>query len=179
MHTRTLGTLHVSVVGLGCNNFGARLDEAATKRVVDAALDVGINFLDTADVYGGGSSETFLGRVLQGRRDGVLLATKFGMPLGDDGGGGAHPTYVKQALADSLRRLRMDHVDLYQLHRPDPKVPIAETLGALGELVEAGMVREIGCSNFSAAQLEEAEATVCRRHPPLRQRPERVQPDAS
>jgi aryl-alcohol dehydrogenase-like predicted oxidoreductase len=159
MHTRTLGTLHVSVVGLGCNNFGARLDEAATKRVVDAALDAGINFLDTADVYGGGSSETFLGRVLQGRRDGVLLATKFGMPLGDDGGGGAHPTYVKQALADSLRRLRMDHVDLYQLHRPDPKVPIADTLGALGELVEAGMVREIGCSNFSAAQLEEAEAT--------------------
>jgi aryl-alcohol dehydrogenase-like predicted oxidoreductase len=160
MHTRTIGTLHVSVVGLGCNNFGARMDEAATKSVVDAALDAGINFLDTADVYGGGASETFLGRILHGRRDRVLLATKFGMPLGEDGGGGAHPTYVKQALGESLRRLRADHVDLYQLHRPDPKVPIADTLGALGELVQAGLVREIGCSNFSAAQLEEAEAVA-------------------
>jgi aryl-alcohol dehydrogenase-like predicted oxidoreductase len=159
MHTRTLGTLHVSVVGLGCNNFGGRMDEAATKNVVDAALEVGIDFLDTADVYGGGGSETFLGRILEGRRDRVLLATKFGMPMGDDGGG-AHPTYVKRALADSLRRLRTDHVDLYQLHRPDPKVPIADTLGALAELVEAGMVREIGCSNFSAAQLEEAESVA-------------------
>jgi len=160
MRTRTLGTLHVSVVGLGCNNFGARIDEAATKSVIDAALDAGVNFFDTADVYGAGVSETFIGRVLEGRRDRVLLATKFGMPMGDDGREGAHPDYVKQALADSLRRLRTDHVDLYQLHRPDPKVPIADTLGGLAELVEAGMVREIGCSNFSAAQLEEAEVVA-------------------
>ncbi len=160
MRTRTLGNLHVSVVGLGCNNFGRRLDEAATKSVVDAALDAGINFLDTADVYGGSDSEVFLGRVLAGRRDRVLLATKFGMTMGEDGREGAHPAYLKQALADSLRRLDMDYVDLYQLHRPDPNVPIADTLGALGELVEAGFVREIGCSNFSAAQLDEAEAAV-------------------
>jgi len=160
MRTRTLGTLHVSVVGLGCNNFGRRLDEAATKSVVDAALDAGINFFDTADVYGGSDSEVFLGRVLAGRRDRVLLATKFGMPMGDDGREGARPDYLKRALADSLRRLDMDYVDLYQLHRPDPQVPIADTLGALAELVEAGHVREIGCSNFSAAQLEEAEAAV-------------------
>lgn len=160
MHTRTLGTLHVSVVGLGCNNFGGRLDEAATKRVVDAALDAGVNFLDTADIYGGTDSEAFLGRVLQGRRDRVVLATKFGMALSEEDAGGARPAYVKRALEDSLRRLRMDHVDLYQLHRPDPEVPIADTLGALGELVEAGLVREIGCSNFDAAQLDEAEAAV-------------------
>jgi aryl-alcohol dehydrogenase-like predicted oxidoreductase len=160
MHTRTLGTLHVSVVGLGCNNFGGRLDEAATKRVVDAALDARINFLDTADIYGGTDSETFLGRVLAGRRDQVVLATKFGMAVSEDVPGGARPAYVRRALEDSLRRLRVDHVDLYQLHRPDPDVPIADTLGALGELVEAGLVREIGCSNFDAAQLEEADAAV-------------------
>jgi len=160
MHTRTLGTLHVSVVGLGCNNFGGRIDEAATRRVVDAAIDAGITFLDTADIYGGTDSETFLGRVLGGRRDRVLLATKFGMALSEDVPGGARPDYVRRALEDSLMRLRMDHVDLYQLHRPDPEVPIADTLGALGELVAAGLVREIGCSNFGAAQLEEAEAAV-------------------
>jgi aryl-alcohol dehydrogenase-like predicted oxidoreductase len=160
MHTRTLGTLHVSVVGLGCNNFGGRLDEAATKRVVDAALDAGVNFLDTADIYGGSDSEAFLGRVLRGRRDRVVLATKFGMALNEETPGGARPAYVKRALEDSLRRLQMDHVDLYQLHRPDPEVPIADTLGALGELVDAGWVREIGCSNFDAAQLEEADAAV-------------------
>ena len=160
MHTRTLGTLHVSVVGLGCNNFGGRLDEAATKRVVDAALDAGVNFLDTADIYGGTGSETFLGRVLQGRRDQVVLATKFGMAVSEDVPGGARPDYVRRALEDSLRRLRVDHVDLYQLHRPDPDVPIADTLGALAEAVQAGHVREIGCSNFDAAQLEEAEAVA-------------------
>ena len=160
MRTRNLGSLHVSVVGLGCNNFGARIDEAATQRVVDAALDIGVSFLDTADIYGGTESETFLGRVLGGRRDQVVLATKFGMSVDEEIRGGAHPDYVKQALEDSLRRLRTDHVDLYQLHQPDPQVPIADTLGALGELVQAGLVREIGCSNFSAAQLEEAEAAV-------------------
>ncbi len=159
MRTRAIGQLQASVVGLGCNNFGRRLDEAGTRRVVDAAIEVGINLLDTADVYGGSDSESFLGRVLDGRRDQVLLATKFGMPMGDDRQG-AHPDYVKRALADSLKRLRVDHVDLYQLHRPDPEVPIADTLGALGELVEAGWVREIGCSNFDADQLAEAEAAV-------------------
>jgi aryl-alcohol dehydrogenase-like predicted oxidoreductase len=160
MDMRKIGQLHVSVVGLGCNNFGGRLDEAATRRVVDAALAHGINFFDTADMYGGTESEAFLGRILAGRRDQVLLATKFGIALGPDRPGGAHPDYLRRALAESLKRLRMDHVDLYQLHRPDPKVPIADTLGALGELVQAGMIREIGCSNFDAAQLAEAHAAV-------------------
>lgn len=159
MDTRPLGSLQVSVIGLGCNNFGRRLDLGRTKDVVDAALDAGVTFFDTADVYGETDSEAFLGRVLEGRRDQVVLATKFGMALAG-GSGGAHPDYVKRALADSLRRLRTDHVDLYQLHRPDPTVPIADTLEALGDLVRAGMIREIGCSNFSAAQLTEAEAAV-------------------
>lgn len=157
MRTRTIGSLHVSVVGLGCNNFGRRLDRAATKDVVDAALDAGVNFLDTADVYGDGLSEEFLGRVLAGRRDRVVLATKFGMPRDEQALSGARPETVRRALEASLGRLRTDHVDLYQLHRPDPDVPVAETLGALGEAMRAGMVREIGCSYFSAAQLEEAE----------------------
>jgi len=159
MDTRPLGSLAVSVIGLGCNNFGGRLDEAGTRRVVDAALDAGVTFFDTADVYDGSESESFLGRILAGRRDRVLLATKFGMPMGE-GLRGAHPDYLRRALTDSLRRLRMDHVDLYQLHRPDPDVPIADTLGALGDLVREGLVREIGCSNFDAHQLEEAEAAV-------------------
>lgn len=166
MRTRTLGTLRVSVVGLGCNNFGARIDEAATRNVVDAAIDAGVTFFDTADIYGGTHSEAFLGRVLEGRRDRVVLATKFGMSLGDDGpSGGAHPDYVRRAIEDSLRRLRTDHVDLYQLHRPDPAVPIADTLGALAELAEAGLVREIGCSNFDAAQLQAAEDAVAQGAP--------------
>src|SRR5690554_1593610 len=159
MARRRIGSLEVSVVGLGCNNFGRRLDEAATRSVVDAALDAGVDFLDTADVYGETYSETFLGRVLEGRRDRVVLATKFGSKVAE-GKEGARPEYVKQALQDSLRRLRTDHVDLYQLHRPDPEVPIADTLGALGELVAAGLVREIGCSNFSAEQIAEAEEAV-------------------
>jgi aryl-alcohol dehydrogenase-like predicted oxidoreductase len=160
MHTRTLGSLHVSVIGLGCNNFGGRLDEAGTRKVVDAAIDAGINFFDTADIYGQTLSETYLGRVLQGRRDQVLIASKFGLPLSDDIPGGAHPDYIRRAVAASLQRLQTDRIDLYQLHRPDPTVPIADTLGALAELVAAGMVREIGCSNFSAEQLAEAEAAV-------------------
>jgi len=146
-------------VGLGCNNLGRRLDEAATRSVVDAALDAGVDFFDTADVYGETDSETFLGRVLQGRRDRVVLATKFGSKVAE-GKQGARPEYVRQALEDSLRRLRTDHVDLYQLHRPDPTVPIADTLGALAEAVRAGLVREIGCSNFTAEQIAEAEAAV-------------------
>ncbi|MDZ7799971.1 MAG: aldo/keto reductase [Trueperaceae bacterium] len=157
MRMRTLGSLSVSTVGLGCNNFGRRLDQDATKDVVDAALDAGVNLLDTADVYGDGLSETFLGEVLRGRRDRVVLATKFGMGRRDDGSGDGRPETVRTALEESLVRLRTDHVDLYQLHRPDPNVPVAETLGALGDAMRAGMVREIGCSNFSAQQLEEAE----------------------
>lgn len=159
MQTRRIGSLEVSVVGLGCNNFGWRLKAAATERVVHAALEAGINFFDTADIYGGGESETFLGRALGRRRSQVVLATKFGMKM-DEQRKGAKPEYVKQALEDSLGRLRTDYVDLYQLHRPDPEVPIADTLGALDEAVEAGKVREIGCSYFSAEQLREAEAAV-------------------
>lgn len=159
MQTRKIGSLDASVVGLGCNNFGRRLDVAATKSVVDAAIGVGVTFFDTADIYGETDSEVFLGRVLKGRRNEVVLATKFGMS-NDQLAGGARPEYVKHALAESLRRLDMDHVDLYQLHRPDPDVPVADTLGALAELVEAGLTREIGCSNFSAEQLDEAQAAA-------------------
>jgi aryl-alcohol dehydrogenase-like predicted oxidoreductase len=156
METRRIGTLEVSVVGLGCNNFGRRLDADATTRVVDAALDAGVSFLDTADIYGGTLSEAYLGRALQGRRDRVVLATKFGMKV-DDTRNGARPEYVTRACEDSLRRLATDHIDLYQLHTPDASVPIADTLGALDDLVRAGKVREIGCSNFSVAQLDEAD----------------------
>jgi len=159
METRRIGSLEVSVVGLGCNNFGGRLDGAATARVVDAALEAGITFLDTADIYGGTKSEEYLGQALQGRREKVVLATKFGMKVGE-GRQGAKPAYVRRALEDSLKRLRTDRIDLYQLHEPDPEVPIADTLAALDEAVRAGKVREIGCSNFSAAQLREAAAAV-------------------
>jgi aryl-alcohol dehydrogenase-like predicted oxidoreductase len=156
MHTRRIGSLEVSVIGVGCNNFGWRIDEAATRRVVDAAIDAGINFFDTADVYGATKSEEFLGRALGARRSRVLIASKFGLEVGP-GKKGARPEYVQQAADDSLRRLGTDYIDLYQLHRPDPDVPIADTLGAMNELVRAGKVREIGCSNFTAAQLREAE----------------------
>src|SRR5215211_108246 len=156
MDTRRIGSLEVSVVGLGCNNFGRRLDYDATSAVVDAALDAGVTFFDTADVYGGTKSEEYLGRALGRRRDDVVVATKFGSRL-DKQRRGARPEYVHRAVEDSLRRLGTDRIDLYQLHIPDPDVPIGETLGALEELVKAGKVREIGCSNFSADQLREAE----------------------
>lgn len=156
MEFRSIGSLKVSVVGLGCNNFGRRIDEAATKLVVDAALAAGVNFLDTADIYGGTKSEEYLGRVLKGRRDKVVLATKFGMEI-DPQRKGAKPDYVKQACADSLKRLQTDFIDLYQLHRPDPEVPIEETLGTLDDLVKEGKVREIGCSFFTPEQLREAD----------------------
>ena len=162
METRRIGSLDVSVVGLGCNNFGTRLDAAATARVVHAALDRGINLFDTADTYGRGESETFLGRALAGRRGTALIATKFGMRM-DDERHGAHPDYVRRAVEDSLRRLGVDQIDLYQLHQPDPAVPIADTLGALDDLVRAGKVREIGCSNFSAAQIREADDAAAAR----------------
>jgi aryl-alcohol dehydrogenase-like predicted oxidoreductase len=126
---------------------------------VYAALDAGINFLDTADIYGATQSEEFLGKALAGRRDQVVLATKFGMKV-DDARQGAKPAYVRQAAEDSLRRLATDRIDLYQLHQPDPETPIADTLAAMDELVQSGKVREIGCSNFSAEQIREAEAAV-------------------
>jgi aryl-alcohol dehydrogenase-like predicted oxidoreductase len=158
MDKRRIGSLDVSVVGLGCNNFGRKLDASATEKVVHAAIDAGINFFDTADVYGGTQSEEFLGRAIGKRRNRVRIATKFGLKI-DEIRKGARPEYVKQAAEDSLRRLNTDRIDLYQLHTPDPAVPIADTLGALDALVKEGKVREIGCSNFTAAQLQEADAT--------------------
>jgi aryl-alcohol dehydrogenase-like predicted oxidoreductase len=158
MQTRTIGSLSVSVVGLGCNNFGGRIDEAATRKVVDAAIDAGINFFDTADIYGGTKSEEQLGRALGARRDDVIVATKFGVPINDERKGGASAAYIRVAVEDSLRRLGTDRIDLYQLHFPDTNTPIAETLGALDELVRAGKVREIGCSNFTVEMLDDADA---------------------
>ncbi|MFJ6793362.1 aldo/keto reductase [Streptomyces sp. NPDC091268] len=154
--------LQVSAVGLGCNNFGGRLDAKATRAVVDAALDAGITLLDTADIYGGlGGSETHLGQALKGRRDQVVLATKFGFAGADMGYGPAAGSrggraYIRRAVEESLRRLVTDHIDLYQLHSPDPAVPVAETLAALTELVAEGKIRYIGHSNFSGWQLAEA-----------------------
>lgn len=159
MEKRHIGSLEVSVVGLGCNNFGWRIGKAETRDVVSAALDSGMNFLDTADMYGAGQSEEYVGEALQGRRNEVVLATKFGMSMGE-GKGGASAEWIRQACDDSLRRLQTDRIDLYQLHTPDPKTPISETLDALDRLVKAGKVREIGCSNFSAAQIREAKAAV-------------------
>ena len=159
METRRIGSLEVSAVGLGCNNFGVRLDFRGTERVVAAALDAGVILFDTADIYGAGKSEEYLGRALKGRRDAVVLATKFGMEL-DAKRKGARPEYVRRACEDSLKRLRTDRIDLYQLHRPDPETPIADTLGALNDLVRGGKVREIGCSYFTAAQLREARAAA-------------------
>jgi aryl-alcohol dehydrogenase-like predicted oxidoreductase len=155
--------LEVSVIGVGCNNFGWKIDERASRRVIDAAVSAGINFFDTADTYGQTKSEEILGLALQDRRRSVIVATKFGKPV-DPTRTGARPEYVHQACNDSLRRLRTDYIDLYQLHAPDPTVPIADTLGALDELVRAGKVLEIGCSNFSAAQLREADDASRRGH---------------
>jgi aryl-alcohol dehydrogenase-like predicted oxidoreductase len=161
VETRTIGTLKVSLVGLGCNNLGRRIDAAQADRVVHAALDLGVTLFDTADVYGDGASEELLGKALAGRRDDAIIATKFGMKL-DDERQGAHPDYVLRACDASLQRLQVDHIDLYQLHKPDPDVPIEETLGALAQLVEAGKVREIGHSNLSAADMNDAQAIAVR-----------------
>jgi aryl-alcohol dehydrogenase-like predicted oxidoreductase len=159
--TRALGVLgpEVSVIGLGCNNFGRRVDVAGTRAVVDAALEEGITFLDTADIYGSphGRSEEFLGEVLQGRRDQVVLATKFGMNMDDGRGPRGSREYIVHAIEASLRRLRTDVIDYYWYHQPDGVTPIAETLETLDELVRAGTVRAIGASNFSAEQIEEAD----------------------
>ncbi len=159
MNYRNIGSLKVTTIGLGCNNFGWRTDETASAAVVEAALDRGINFFDTADIYDSGKSEEFLGRALGSRRKGVVIATKFGMKM-DDLRQGAKPDYVKRAASDSLRRLGTDYIDLYQLHQPDPQTPIADTLGALNDLVREGKVREIGCSNFSCEQLREADSAA-------------------
>jgi aryl-alcohol dehydrogenase-like predicted oxidoreductase len=159
METRTIGSLTVSVVGLGCNNFGMRIDRRQTADVVSAALDAGITLFDTADIYGGTKSETYLGAALGSRRDEIVLATKFGVPY-EGHEGGASAAYIRSAVEDNLTRLGTDRIDLYQLHTPDPTTPIAETVGALAELVAEGKIREFGCSNFSAPMLAEAAGAV-------------------
>jgi aryl-alcohol dehydrogenase-like predicted oxidoreductase len=163
MRYRHLGNsgLLVSVVGLGCNNFGGRLDVAGTRRVVDAAIEAGITLLDTADMYGQSKSESFLGEVLEGRRDQVVLATKFGHQGYDMGyppaaGSKGGRAYIRRAVEASLKRLRTDYIDLYQLHTPDPATPIAETISALDDLVREGKVRYLGNSNFAGWQIAEA-----------------------
>jgi aryl-alcohol dehydrogenase-like predicted oxidoreductase len=151
--------IEVPVLGLGCNNFGHRLDLAGTRAVIDACEERGVTFLDTADVYGATNSESFLGEALKGRRERFVLATKFGMDAGegaDDGPRGS-AQYIRGAIERSLRRLQTDHVDLYWYHRPDGVTAIEETLGALDELVRAGKVRAIGASNFTAEQIEAAQ----------------------
>ncbi|MBE7542281.1 MAG: aldo/keto reductase [Bryobacteraceae bacterium] len=153
---RTIGTLEVSLTGLGCNNFGWRIDATESARVVKAALDSGINFFDTADIYDSGRSEEFLSRALAGRRHEAIIATKFGAKF-DERRYGASRKYIRQAAEDSLRRLGTDYIDLYQIHEPDPNIHIDETLEALSELVGEGKVREIGCSNFSAEHIREAQ----------------------
>ncbi|MEO8657441.1 MAG: aldo/keto reductase [Bryobacteraceae bacterium] len=157
METRKIGQLDVTVAGLGCNNFGWRIGPEETTQVVDEALEAGINFFDTADMYAKGQSEQYLGKALGARRKSVIIASKFGFPM-DDTKKGAKPAYIREAIEDSLRRLNTDYLDLYQLHTPDPETPLADTLGAMEELVRAGKVREIGCSNFSAAQLRESDS---------------------
>ena len=158
--TRPLGHsgIQVSVVGLGANNFGRRLDQAQTRAVLDAAIEAGITFVDTADRYGDTLSEQYIGEALNGRRDKVVLATKFGLDLGDgwEGARGS-AAYIRHALENSLRRLQTDVIDVYWYHRPDGVTPIQETLQALDEQVKAGKVRAIGASNFSAKQIQEAD----------------------
>jgi aryl-alcohol dehydrogenase-like predicted oxidoreductase len=160
MRTRTLGDggPEVSVVGLGTNNFGPRIDYEQALAVVDAAIDAAVTLFDTADIYGNGTSENFIGRALDGRSDRVVIATKFGKPMADgpDLARGS-PAYIRWAIEHSLRRLRVETIDVYQMHEPDGRTPIEETLGALNELVQEGKVRFIGSSNFSAQQIEEAD----------------------
>ena len=157
MMTRTIGALEVSVLGIGCNNMGRGLDEDGTRAVVDAALECGINYFDTADKYGETRSETFLGKALAPHRESVIIATKFGLALPDSpDSGGASARWIRKAVTGSLSRLGTDYIDVYQLHRPDPNVPLAETLGELNALIHEGLVREIGVSNASAAELQEA-----------------------
>jgi aryl-alcohol dehydrogenase-like predicted oxidoreductase len=164
MKLRNLGNsgLLVSEIGLGCNNFGLRTDLEASRAVVHKAMDLGINFLDTADVYGNlGGSESILGELLGNRRKGIVLATKFGKPMGDARTmAGASRRYIMFAVEESLRRLKTDWIDLYQVHSPDPGTPIEETLRTLDDLIREGKVRYIGCSNFPAWQVVEAQWTA-------------------
>ncbi len=158
MRTRKLGPLEVTVVGLGCNNFGGRIDEEATRAVVDAALAAGVTFFDTADIYGNsGGSEELLGRVLQGRRDEIVLATKFGKEMGDGATRRGSRDYILRALEASLHRLQTDVIDLYQHHEEDPDTPLEETIGTLDELVEQGTIRAYGTSNYEPLSLERAK----------------------
>jgi aryl-alcohol dehydrogenase-like predicted oxidoreductase len=156
MRTRQIGSLEVSVVGVGCNQFGTRLDADGVEAVVDAALEVGVNFFDTAALYGKGASERLLGAALGSRRDEVVIATKYGA----DRVQGLQSTsdYVRSCVEASLERLGTDRIDLFQLHFPDLTSPIEETLAALAEMVQEGKVREVGCSNFTAVMIEDAEA---------------------
>ena len=155
--------LAVSLVGLGCNAFGGRVDEKGTRAVVDAAIDAGIDFLDTAETYGGGDSERFIGSALAGRRQKVVLATKFGFATSHVAGKSrGTPENIRAALDRSLTKLRTDWIDLYQLHRPDPDTPIEETLGALEAVAEEGKIRYYGCSYFSGAQMQQAVDTARR-----------------
>ncbi|MGI9475431.1 MAG: aldo/keto reductase, partial [Hyphomicrobiaceae bacterium] len=166
MEIRNLGAsgLRVSAVGLGCNNFGVRLDSEASRAVIDTAIDAGITLFDTADMYGGrGGSETVMGEILGERRKDIVLATKFGMAMDDEGvKKGAARRYIMSSVEASLTRLKTDWIDLYQLHRPDPLTPIEETLRALEDLVRDGKVRYIGCSNLPAWQVVEAHWTALR-----------------
>jgi aryl-alcohol dehydrogenase-like predicted oxidoreductase len=161
LETRYLdgGSLPVSVVGLGCNNFGRRLDADSSVRVIHAALDAGITFFDTADVYRDGQSEAMLGAALRGRRDAVVIATKFGYPTDDPDRCGTSRRWIRVAVEDSLRRLGTDRIDLYQMHAPDPHTPIEETLNALTELVSEGKIRCAGSSNLSGWQIADADWT--------------------
>jgi aryl-alcohol dehydrogenase-like predicted oxidoreductase len=160
MRTRALGTggPDVSVVGLGTNNFGARCDYEHSAAVLDAAIDAGVTLIDTADIYSQGTSEEYIGRALEGRRDRVLVATKFGKPMqANPSSSRGSPEYIRWAVEGSLRRLRTSVIDVYQMHEPDPSTPIEETLGVLDELVREGKVRFVGSSNFSPAEIESAD----------------------
>ena len=159
MRTRSLGPLELSVVGLGCNNFGGRIDEAATFAVIDAAIDAGVTFFDTADIYGGGGgSEELIGRALQGRRDQVVLATKWGKPMGDGAERRGSRDYILGAVEASMRRLQTDVIDLYQHHEEDPETPLDETVATVEQLVADGTVRAWGTSNYRAETLERVRA---------------------
>jgi aryl-alcohol dehydrogenase-like predicted oxidoreductase len=164
VQTRTIGELEVSLVGLGCNNFGTRCDQDTVDGMIYACLDTGINFFDTADVYGNGASEEMLREALGRNRDEVVIATKFGLRGMDFGLTGGSPEWVNVAVDRSLRRLGTDWIDLFQLHTPDPETDIDDTLAALHELVVAGKVREIGCSNFDADLLDNAAESAKRNH---------------
>ena len=160
MRTRSLGAEgpEVSVVGLGTNNFGARIDYDESKAVLDEAIEQGITLVDTADIYSQGTSEEFIGRALEGRRDAVFVATKFGKEMNDNPSDSrGSPEYIRWAVEGSLRRLHTDVIDVYQMHEPDEGTPIEDTLAALHELVQEGTVRHIGSSNYSAAQIEAAD----------------------